>query len=117
MTSNNSINDEFFQTHHLTQVNKKTSSVCISSTSSISESSAMRISNDDERRISSPDKFEYERKMLEQLQAMTTNATSTKMLIQSNSLDITDEGLINLCDLQPPALPPKISKLGKDRSI
>lgn len=131
MTSNNSINDEFFQVHHLTQTTKKTSSVCISSTSSISEtsSSALRISNDDERRISSPDQFEGERKMLEHLQAMNTNANSSsssssvttttsstqKLLMQSNSLDTTDDSL--LADLQPPALPPKISKLAKERQL
>ncbi|KAM7346903.1 C3G guanyl-nucleotide exchange factor isoform 3-T3 [Cochliomyia hominivorax] len=131
MTSNNSINDEFFQVHHLTQTTKKTSSVCISSTSSISDSSAnaLRISNDDERRISSPDQFEGERKMLEHLQAMNTNnttvttttsstATTQRLLMQSNSLDTTDEGLLNPTnDLQPPALPPKISKLTKDRQL
>lgn len=122
MTSNNSINDDFFQIHQITQTGKKTSSVCISSTSSISESSAaLRISNDDERRISSPDQFEDERKMLEQLKAMTTNSstattttTTTKMLMQSNSLDVTDDCIV---DLQPPALPPKISKLCKDRQL
>ncbi|XP_037813219.1 guanine nucleotide-releasing factor 2 isoform X2 [Lucilia sericata] len=128
MTSNNSINDEFFQIHNMTQTTKKTSSVCISSTSSISESSALRIGNDDERRISSPDQFEDERKMLEQLQAMSTTTTSAatssiassttkKLLMQSNSLDITDEGMLNTSDLQPPALPPKISKLGKERQL
>lgn len=123
MTSNNSINDEFFQTHHAStqmQTSKKTSSVCISSTSSISESSAtaLRISNEDDRRVSSPDQFENEKKILEQLQAMTTTTSSSnKVLMQSNSLDITDDGLIIASDLQPPALPPKISRLIKDRQF
>ncbi|XP_073834083.1 C3G guanyl-nucleotide exchange factor isoform X3 [Musca autumnalis] len=128
MCSNNSINDEFFQQHLNPQLfsgsnscTKKTESVCISSTStsSISETSAtaMRILNDDERRISSPDQFEAEKKLLEQLQAMsTTTCSSTSSAIkQTNSLDITstEDILATLTNEIPPALPPKISRLTK----
>ncbi|XP_058977703.1 guanine nucleotide-releasing factor 2 isoform X2 [Musca domestica] len=122
MCSNNSINEDFFQQHHQQQQissTKKTASVCISSTStsSISETSALRILNDDERRISSPDQFEAEKKLLEKFQAMSTTSSSTSSAIvkQSNSLDITstEDILATLTNDIPPALPPKTSRLPK----
>lgn len=119
MCSNNSINEDYFeqQQHQqtLSSTTKKTSSVCISSTSSISETSAVRIMNDDEqRRISSPDQFEAEKRLLEQFQAMstaTTCSTSSAIVKQSNSLDVTSTE--NIADLLPPALPPKVSRITK----
>lgn len=117
MCSNNSINEDYFEQQHQQTHNsttKKTASVCISSTSSISETSAIRIMNDDERRISSPDQFEAEKRLLEQFQAMstaTTCSTSSAIVKQSNSLDVTSTE--DIANLLPPALPPKVSRITK----
>ncbi|XP_075159289.1 C3G guanyl-nucleotide exchange factor isoform X2 [Haematobia irritans] len=124
MCSNNSINEESFQQHQYHQQQtmmstKKNSSVCISSTStsSISEAStAVRISSEDERRrISSPDQFEAEKKLLEQFQAMSTASSTSAILKQTNSLDITsnEDVLSSLSNDKPPELPPKLSRLTK----
>lgn len=119
MCSNNSINEYFQQQSHASST-KKSSSVCVSSTSSIYDGSGpLRIANDKERRISSPDQFEAEKKLLEQFQAMSTTSSSSAILKQSNSLDITstDDILATFSNDLPPALPPKISRLNKDRQL
>ncbi|XP_013109512.2 guanine nucleotide-releasing factor 2 isoform X2 [Stomoxys calcitrans] len=119
MCSNNSINEDCFQQHQQTvMTSKKCSSVCISSTStsSVSEAStAVRISNDDERRISSPDQFEAEKKLLEQFQVFSTTTSSSAILKQTNSLDITssEDILSSFSNDKPPDLPPKLSRLTK----
>ncbi|KAL9878775.1 guanine nucleotide-releasing factor 2 isoform X1 [Glossina fuscipes] len=118
LAGDNSINEEYLQQQQQQQaktIASTKSTVCISNTSSFVESSLMKIQQQqvEEHLTFSPAHYiDAEKLLIDQFH----NSLST--LKQTNSLDITT-GSVTLAqhdeDLMPPALPPKTSKLSKDR--
>uniref|UniRef100_A0A1B0A8G7 CRK SH3-binding GNRP n=1 Tax=Glossina pallidipes TaxID=7398 RepID=A0A1B0A8G7_GLOPL len=120
LAGDNSINEEYLQQQQQQQQQAKTiastkSNVCISNTNNFVESSLMKIQQQqvEEHLTFSPAHYiDAEKLLIDQFH----NSLGT--LKQTNSLDITT-GSVTLAqddeDLMPPALPPKTSKLSKDR--
>uniref|UniRef100_A0A1B0G205 CRK SH3-binding GNRP n=1 Tax=Glossina morsitans morsitans TaxID=37546 RepID=A0A1B0G205_GLOMM len=123
LAGDNSINEEYLQQQQQQQhqqqqaktIASTKSTVCISNTSNFVESSLMKIQQQqvEEHLTFSPAHYiDAEKLLIDQFH----NSLGT--LKQTNSLDITT-GSVTLAqhdeDLMPPALPPKTSKLSKDR--